>query len=336
MARFKIIPKGSIEVPSRSSLPATGESGRTYVVLEDYSLLKWTGGGYEPVEARYEGCPVYHGTYLKASYIEFTEICSPTPIDWQAGDWLYYPRTGFRYQLYSIPLPKKVARKTSYGGAFVYSNVQLYAATKQLDIAPFRDLVIGDNLIHFSTQPAISTYAPLLQIAERLQANMDDFAPGQWYFRVYDGLDAETREKVSEAREFTVSGVSCLGAMDKVYEVWEDIGWIHTYEMVTYGGVPSYRNVITFGKPNKRSTDNTTDPYLYGKGNGLLSIRKAQANKDEMATRLYVYGSSANMLPNYYNSLTYRNPVTGGVSKIKNSESVNIVNLMLPLSEWGI
>lgn len=334
MSRFNIIPKGSLEFSSVASFPTVGDATKTYVAKDTYATYRWSNGQYEETTPRYCGTPRYNGIYLKASYLEFSEICSPTPIEWEVGDWVYYTRTGMRYRLYSIPQPKKIARRNSYGSAFIYSNVQFYAATESLDVAPFRDLVIGDNLIHFSTQPDISTYAPLLQIAERLQANMDDFEPGQWLFRIYSGLDSDTKALVEEAREFSVSGVSCLGAMDKVYEVWEDIGWIHTYESVTYNGETGYRNVITFGRPNLRSADNTTDPYLYGKGNGLVSIKKTQANKDEMATRLYVYGSSTNMLTNFYNNLEYTNPVTGATSHIKDSESVNIVNLMLPLSEW--
>ena len=69
-------------------------------------------------EIRYEGKPRYIGTYLKPSYIEFSEIASPAPIEWQVGDYVDYPRTGMRYRLYSIPQATKNARKGSHGRAF--------------------------------------------------------------------------------------------------------------------------------------------------------------------------------------------------------------------------
>ena len=119
---------------------------------------------------RYKGKPKYVGTYLKPSYLEFSEISSPTPINWEVGDYVDYPRTGMRYRLYSIPQPSKNARRDSYGGAFTYSNVQLYAATKELEIAPFKDLVIEDNFIHFSTSPDVATFEDIHGIADRIQA----------------------------------------------------------------------------------------------------------------------------------------------------------------------
>ena len=81
---------------------------------------------------RYEGKPRYTGSYLKPSFIEFSEIASPTPIAWEVGDYVDYSRTGMRYRLYSIPQPSKNARKDTHGRAFTYSNVQFHAATKEL------------------------------------------------------------------------------------------------------------------------------------------------------------------------------------------------------------
>ena len=107
---------------------------------------------------RYEGKPRYIGSYLKPSHLEFSEIASPSPIAWEVGDYVDYPRTGMRYRLYSIPQASKNARSGSHGGAFTYSNVQFHAATKELEIAPFRDLVPEDNNIHFSTRPDVSTF----------------------------------------------------------------------------------------------------------------------------------------------------------------------------------
>jgi hypothetical protein len=129
---------------------------------------------------RYSGKPRYCGSYLKPSFLEFSEMAYPTPIAWEVGDYVDYPRTGMRYRLYSIPQASKNARKGSYGGAFAYSNVQFHAATKELEIALFRDLVANDNNIHFSTSPDVATYENVEGIARRIQACMDYFYPGRW------------------------------------------------------------------------------------------------------------------------------------------------------------
>lgn len=270
---------------------------------------------------RYEGKPRYIGTYLKPSYLEFSEIASPTPIDWQVGDYVDYPRTGMRYRLYSIPQASKNARKGSHGRAFTYSNVQLHAATKELEIALFKDLVSADNNIHFSTSPDVATFENVYGIARRIQACMDDLYPNRWFIQVADfdaSEDAEILEKINTAKDFALSGGTCLDALTKIYELWQEVGWIHTYDSA------SGKDVITIGYANKRIGANTTEPYIYGKGNGLTAIKKTQANKDEFATRLYVYGSDRNLPSRYYND-----------KNILNAESLDIRNLMLPIAEWG-
>ena len=268
---------------------------------------------------RFEGKPRYIGSYLKPSYLEFSEIASPTPIKWQVGDYVDYPRTGMRYRLYSIPQASKNASKGSHGRAFTYSNVQLHSATKELEIALFRDLVDNDNNIHFSTSPDVATFENVEGIARRIQACMDDLYPGRWEIRIADFhpvLNADVIEVISEAKDFAMSGGTCLDALTKIYELWEGIGWFHTYE--------NGKDVITIGYANTMNAGNTSEPYLYGKGNGLTAIKKSQTNKDEFATRLYVYGSERNLPPRYYNGLD-----------ILHYDSVDIRNLMLPLASWG-
>lgn len=268
---------------------------------------------------RYSGKPRYNGSYLKPSFLEFSEIASPVPISWEVGDYVDYSRTGMRYRLYSIPQPSKNARKDSHGRAFTYSNVQLHAATKELEIALFRDLVSNDNNIHFSTSPDVAIFEDVYGIARRIQACMDDFYPDRWEIRLADfdeSEDAEIIEKISEAKDFALSGGTCLDALSKIYELWQDIGWIHTYE--------NGKEVITIGYANKRIADNTSDAYLYGKGNGLTAIKKNQTNKDEFATRLYVYGSERNLPSRHYNGLD-----------ILNADSVDVRNLMIPQDKWG-
>lgn len=269
---------------------------------------------------RYEGKPRYIGTYLKPSYLEFSEIASPTPIDWQVGDYIDYPRTGMRYRLYSIPQASKNARKGSHGRAFTYSNVQLHAATKELEIALFKDLVSADNNIHFSTSPDVATFEDVYGIARRIQACMDDLYPNRWVIEVADFNaveDAEMLENITTAKDFALSGGTCLDALTKIYELWQEVGWIHTYDSA------SGKDVITIGYANKRIGANTTEAYIYGKGNGLTAIKKTQANKDEFATRLYVYGSDRNLPSRYYNG-----------KYILNADSVDIRNLMIPIGQW--
>ena len=121
-------------------------------------MAKFSIYSKDGMSIRHEGEPQYSGTYMGVDYVEFKSVSSPYPIKWEIGDYVDYHRTGMRYRLYSLPMPKKVARKGEYGASFEYSNVQFHAATKELGIAPFRDLVPEDNRIHFSTRQEVSTY----------------------------------------------------------------------------------------------------------------------------------------------------------------------------------
>lgn len=269
-------------------------------------------------KVRYEGEPQYSGSYMSVDYLEFRSISSPCIIDWERGDYVDYYRTGLRYKLYSHPMPKKVARKGEYGGAIEYSNVQFFAATKELEIAPFRDLVPEDNKIHFSTRPEVSTYENVYGVARRIQECVNDIYPGRWRIEVYDTDDADLLALFNETKEYSISNGSCLDALSQIYDTWKNVGWIHTYDSA------NDVDVITIGRANVRNAENTSDSFRYGMGNGLTSIKKAAANEGEFATRLYVYGSERNIQTRYYNG-----------QDILYKDSVDIRNLMLPLSEWG-
>lgn len=267
---------------------------------------------------RYSGAPKYNGIFGKPSYIEFSEIASPVPIEWQIGDYVDYTRTGFRYKLYTLPQVAKSARSGESGDAFVYKNVQFYCATKDLEIALFRDIVQYDNGIHFSSIPNVDTYESVYGIIDRIQANMDDFAPGQWTIRAMSTSYTEITDLMSEVREFSLSDGTCMDALNQIYSLWKGISWIYKVE--------NGRHTIVLGRPNLQDASNTTPEFSYGEGNGLKVITRAVSTKNEIATRIYAYGSDRNLPTRYYNNLT---------PYIKDHESVYIPHLMLPLSDWG-
>ena len=268
--------------------------------------------------ALYTGTPSFTGQYMKPGMLEFREIGSPTTLELTAGCYVDYTRTGFRYRIYTVPQVKKQARSLSYGAALLYQGVQLFDASKMLEYCPFRDLVAGDNRIHFSTQPSISTYEGCDGLARRFEACLRDQydvdGVQSWKVRIatFDE-NPDLYELMLEPREFTVSGVNLLEALDKVYEIWPDVGWVYKVE----DGI----DTIVIGGGGINANEGT---YAYGKGQGLTSLTRTVANADELANRIYAYGSSRNMLPRWYNK-----------KEIKDADSVDIQNLMIPISEWG-
>ena len=275
--------------------------------MSKFSVIPKSGSG----SPKYSGTPTFTGTYMKPGVLEFREVASPVPIDWEPGDYVIYSRTGnLTYRLYNVPQLKKQSRSNTYGGAYIYQGVQFFDDSKQLEFCPFRDLVKGDNRIHFSTQPSISTFEAVDGIARRLEACLVDmYGANSWAVRVAtESENPAIYPLVQEAREFTVSGVNLLEALDKVYEVWPEVGWVFKVE--------NGKNTIVIGGGGISSTSS----FLYGKGNGLLSITRNVANADELANRIFPYGANRNMLPRWYNS-----------QDIKDADSVDIQNLMLPV-----
>lgn len=264
----------------------------------------------------FEGAPRYVGAYLKPGYLEFSEIGSPAAIDWHVGDYIVYARTGKTYRLYRTPQTVEQGNTQRYGAAFLYENVQFFDDSKQLEFCPFTDLVPGDNTIHFSTQNTVSFFGKPLNVAERLQACLEaQYGSGSWSVRIVSTTDADLLELLDTEVEFSVSGANCQQVLDKVYELWNGLGWIHSVE----NGV----NVITIGSSNARTSSNTTVPFAYD--NGLVRVERSIANADRIGTRLYAYGSMKNMDATYYRGLN-----------IKDAESVDIEHLMIPLASWGL
>ena len=294
---------------------------------------------YSPTgTALYTGTPTFTGQYMKPGMLEFREVAIPSLVDLVPGCYVDYTRVtdalggsnvARRYKIYTVPQLKKQARANSYGGAFVYQSVQFYDASKMLEYCPFRDLVAGDNRIHFSTQPSISTFEGCDGLARRFEACLQDqYGATSWAVRVATQEENPALyELMREPREFTVSGLNILECLNKVYEIWPEVGWIYKVEMVD--GVATDTIVIGGGGINPN-----VGTYAYGKGNGLTSLTRVAANAEEIANRIYAYGSSRNMtLPSWYRN-----------QDIKDAESVDIQNIMLPIlpilskgwSGWGL
>lgn len=278
-----------------------------------FSIMAAGGGS-----VRFRGCPVYHGTYLKPSYLEFREISSDTPIAWAVGDYVDYTRTGLRYTLYDLPEMAQNSEKQKVGERYVYSNVRFYARTKDLERCLFRDIVTADNTVHFSSRKTISMFEDVDGLAARIQACLDSGYPGEWSVVLDTDLKTSVTS-VSEARELSIeSGSSVLDALDQIYSVWENVGWTYSYNSTTG------KHILSIGGANTKRAGNTVAGGSISKGSGLTSVKVAYSKLDDVCTRLYPFGSSRNMRARYYNSLN-----------IKDAESVDIPNLMIPVSSWG-
>lgn len=63
-------------------------------------------------------------------------------------------------------------------------------------------------------------------------------------------------------------------------------------------------------------------PFKYGKGNGLYNIKRTISSSNDLTTRLYAFGSSKNLGPNYRNFSTRLKLPANETSKLDNAEAI--------------
>ena len=119
----------------------------------------------------------YNGEFMGACSVTFS-ISSPTPIEFQIGDYLIYREE--RFELNYIPTELKKSSKGTNGESFNYQDVQFNSLSDELVRCSFLDYVVGDNLIHYSSLPVFSFYAESINaLAERIQVNLDRIYKGE-------------------------------------------------------------------------------------------------------------------------------------------------------------
>ena len=276
-----------------------------------YNIISKNG-----LTTRASGYPEYNGVLMGVSTLTFRSIASPTPISWQVGDYVDFPLVGKRFTLYAIPSVTKRAGSGKVGDSFVYNDVVFYAETKDLELTPMQDFVKNDNGIHFSSRQDASTFEDVAGIARRLQECMDSLHPGKWSF-VVPTPSGTPESDITEPKEMNIGG-SCLDGLNTIVDNWKGVVWLHSVSTVNNATL----NTITIGFP--ADICDTNGAYSQGRGEGIKTFKLSVANAEEIVTRVYPFGSERNLPSRYYNG-----------KAILNNDSVDIPNLMIPITEWG-
>ena len=181
------------------------------------------------------------------------------------------------------------------------------------------------------------------------------------------GENAEAYEElIAEARAVTIDGF-VLDGLNNIQEVWPAVGWSMVFVPCTwnydydehgriseaeeqetgiyytfsyrsasstvpssikdeYGqeceSLPTWIVVVNVGGVNFVS--NAGVSAQFARHAGLVNLRKYITNQEDFLTRLVAYGSERNLPGRYYNG-----------KEILNADSVDIPNLMIPISKWG-
>lgn len=240
----------------------------------------------------------YHGEFMGESHVTF-DLDSPVPVEFAFGDYLTY--RGEKYTLRELPSVEKQARKSSYGGAFRYENITLQGMEWEPTHVEFTDYVPADNNIHYTGLSTFSFYCDHpSKLLERIQACMDVAYSGTdaWTFVLSPDVDLTNFH--AETIDIS-SGTSCWAALALMYSKWK-IPYTRVGKTVTVGATAQV----------------TANTYEYGKGNGLLKLKRVIDTDKTIVTRLRAYGSDKNMPYRYYNNKGFI------------SESMYMPYLMLP------
>lgn len=219
----------------------------------------------------------YNGEFMGACSVNIS-VTSPTPIDFEVGDYLMY--RGERFEINYDPTELKQAAKNTYGESFKYENIVFNSLADELTRCELLDYVKEDNLIHYSSLPTFSFYAEKIDaLAERIQVNLD---------RIYkDGM----KWTVSVHPEY-INDSSKFISVDKI-NVWDALSLANS----EFGA-----NFIIRGRTITIGTAGIAvgNMFKYGNGNGLYSIQKTADFSQKIITRLRAYGSTKNMPYDYY------------------------------------
>ena len=97
----------------------------------------------------------YSGKWMGECFVTVS-FKSAYPIDFQIGDYIEY--RGERFCLNYDPSVVKKARRGSYGEGFVYDSVKFNSLSNELTEMRFRDWVLSDNQVHYTSLPSFSFY----------------------------------------------------------------------------------------------------------------------------------------------------------------------------------
>ena len=222
----------------------------------------------------------YNGEWMGKCNVSVT-ISSPSPIDFEIGDFLEY--RGERFEINYDPSVIKQSSRETYGEGFKYENVIFNSLSDELTRCDFLDYVPSDNQIHYTSLPTFSFFADNIgKLAERIQTNLDRVYKGsqKWTIVVHNEYVNKTNVNI------TANNITCWDALALVKTEF-DANFVIKGRTITIGTEGIAINKL----------------FSYGKGNGLVSIERNAESEQKIITRLRAYGSTKNMPESYYKNL---------------------------------
>ena len=251
-----------------------------YIYKKDGSKIRIGGTDAEPKYLSVNQLQ-YDGTFLGQSHISFT-LKTPIAIPFEGQEYLTIDDE--KYTLKYVPSFKKQARPKEYSESFVYDNIIMQSQIDDTTRVDFLDYVLEDNTIHYSAMPTVYFYGTVIDLAKRIQANLD---------RVYTGDKKWTIKLPTDTSSLPTVEKQIMYQNKKVWDAITDI-W-NQYKVLFY----SRGTTLYIGYSEETIGNN----FKYGIGKGLKSLERKTDESNAIITRLHAYGSKVNLPSRYYNTL---------------------------------
>ena len=278
----------------------------------------------------------YSGKWMGECFVTVS-FKSAYPIDFQIGDYIEY--RGERFCLNYDPSVVKKARRGSYGEGFVYDSVKFNSLSNELTEMRFRDWVLSDNQVHYTSLPSFSFYCKDVDdLVDRLQANSNRWCKSNGYanedYWMFYTLRNKTVGGTDDKDQTQTTSERTLERARSVYDNDDFVASVKEKWIKAYGLGDDYkdsrdderydRNVSVSGQTvwdalsliKKEFGLNfiirgrnvfvgtvgipTSHVFRYGKGNGLYEVDKTADQDQAVVTKLHAYGSNENLPARYY------------------------------------
>lgn len=278
----------------------------------------------------------YSGKWMGECFVTVS-FKSAYPIDFQIGDYIEY--SGERFCLNYDPSVVKKARRGSYGEGFVYDSVKFNSLSNELTEMRFRDWVLSDNQVHYTSLPSFSFYCKDVDdLVDRLQANSNRWCKSNGYanedYWMFYTLRNKTVGGTGDKEQTQTTSERTLERARSVYDNDDFVASVKEKWIKAYGLGSDYkdsrdderydRNVSVSGQTvwdalsliKKEFGLNfiirgrnvfvgtvgipTSHVFRYGKGNGLYEVDKTADQDQAVVTKLHAYGSNENLPTRYY------------------------------------
>lgn len=242
----------------------------------------------------------YNGEWMGESYVTVT-VESPAPVNFEIGDYIIYRDE--RFEINYDPGKIKSAPRYEKGDAFKYENIKFNSLADELTRCDFRDVVLQDNNLHFTSLPKFPFYGGVKDLANRIQANLDKLYTGANKWTVIVSPEFQDNKELN----VQIDNIKVQGALEILVNQFE------TYYTIS-------GRTITIGAAGIPAGH----LFKYGKGNGLYEIEQNAEADQAIVTRVRAYGSTRNLPHRYYNSLS------GADGKKLIPDNMAVQYLMLP------